>query len=969
MARPFRVPLHAWDRGPLGGTIIARVKPKHMTTTAPVSTAPVSTPALAPVTAHSISQLIPRDVYAVLGTRPEGLAVDEAAARYTSLGPNQITTRQRLWRWLGPLAVAIRPLLLPLWVAAAISYSIDEPQTALALVIAALINTVVGAVQERKAEHAAAALRLALPGYAHVVREGRDYHVVASQVVPGDVLLLHSGEIIPADARVVDEHDLRTVNVALMGETGATRKVAAAVSGEDLLATQLPNIVYAGGRIVSGSAHAVVYATGTATAYGAIAALTETAHEEPSPLLWVFARLGGVVMLLAALAAGAGSLLVVNTSSLTVRETLLIAVGLLTAAVPAGLMPGITITLLEGARRLARQGALVRRLSSVETLGATTVICADKTGTLTQNEMTAREVWTADGPLQVAGVGFNPTGAFAVDDKVIDQATARRRAGSLLRAAVLTSAARLLPPDTFRPQWHILGDAVEAAAIVVAAKAGYKAGDVYDNAPEVLVLPPVDGLSLEGRIVQERSGLVAYLKGAAGDVLPRCTMIVGHDGERPISDQDRQNLRRTLRRYDRSAMRVVAFARRSLPANAAYEAPQTDQVAHDLVLLGLIAVLDPPRQEVQDAIRAVHRAGIRTMMLTGDYTVSAESMARRCALVETSRATVITGIELSEMDDTTLRERLRAGDIIFSRMTPEHKVRVVESLDALGEVVLVTGGEANDVPAIKAADIGVSMGTSSSPAAREAADLVLQDDNFATIASAIAEGRAVEQRARRLVALNLAVTVVKLGAYATALLLHWPLLLTVGQLLLIDLLGGFLPAVALGALPADPLLMARRPRRSGRPLIDLRVYRIGYTWFGLLALAGAAGAALLMMNAQGMRPSPNDLPALALFTGAASHAQDLQVITAYIATGVAVLLGAGLRLRASSRRYPLGRAILALVLVGVASTLVAFMRLPSLRPIAELSSPPWWLWLVVVGAMLLAALLEWGRQRIDRLPK
>ncbi|MDQ5851300.1 MAG: cation-transporting P-type ATPase, partial [Chloroflexota bacterium] len=829
-------------------------------------------------TAHEISQLPPDAVYAALATTPGGLTDDEVAGRLGQYGPNQFAPRPRLRRWLGPLAVAIRPLLLPLWIAAALAVVAGATETALVLAGAAVVNTVAGAVQERKAERATAALRDALPSYAHVVRDGHDSHILAAQVVPGDLLLLHSGELVPADARVVEEHDLRTVNVALMGEAAATRKVAAAVIGEDLLSTELPNLVYAGSRVVAGTAHAVVYATGAQSAYGAIAALTETAHEEPSPLLWVFARLGAVVMLLGAIAAAAGSLIAMNGAGANGHDMLLLAVGLLTAAVPVGLMPGITITLLEGWRRLVRRGALVRRLSSVETLGATTVICADKTGTLTQNEMTVREVWTIDGPLSVSGVGFKPEGSFAADGKMLDQAAVQRRAGALLRATVLTNAARLLPPDTLQPQWHILGDPVEAAAIVAATKAGYRASKLYETVPQVAMLPATDVLPVEGRVVEERSGFVAYLKGPAGALLPRCTAIATRDGERPLKDQDRHAIRHTIRRYDRAAMRTVAFACRRLPAGIAQDMPRTDEVAQDLVLLGLIAVLDPPRQEVEEAIRTCHRAGIRTMMLTGDYTLSAESIARRCALVERSRATVITGIELEAMDDATLRERLRVGDIVFARMTPEHKVRVVEALDAMGEVVLVTGGAANDVPAIKAADIGIAMGTSSSPAVREAADVILQDDNFATVATAIAEGRAVEQRARRLVALNLAGTVVKLTAFVAALLLGWPLL-TVGQLLLIDLLGGFLPAVALGAGPPDPLLMQRRPRRSGRSLIDLRVYRLGYGWFGLLGALAAVGAALLMAAALGVPLNGADTPAPSPFTGRLPGAPYLQIIT------------------------------------------------------------------------------------------
>ncbi|HZG68860.1 MAG TPA: cation-transporting P-type ATPase [Herpetosiphonaceae bacterium] len=919
--------------------------------------------------AHEISQLSIDDVFTALDTSPHGLTNDEADARLRHFGPNTFAPRTRLRSWLSPAASAIRPLLLPLWFAAAIVYAAGEAEIAFALAIAATINMVVGVLQERKAERATAALSDALPGYAHVVRDGRDLHIIAAQVVPGDVLLLHGGEIIAADARVVDEHDLRTVSIALMGEAAPTRKFAAEIRDEELLETELPNLVYAGGRVASGSGHAVVYATGRQTAYGAIASLTETAHEEPSPLLWTITRLGAVVMIIAAGAAIAGGLVARYIAGLDLHDSAVLVAGLLAGAVPAGLLPGITLVLLQGSRRLTRQGASVRRLSSVERLGATTVICADKTGTLTQNEMTVRELWTGDGPIVVSGAGFEPKGEFSAGGKILDQAAVQRRAGPLLRAAVLTSAARLLPPDTLRPHWHILGDPVEAASIVAAAKAGYRANDLYDTIPQVMMLPASNSLPLEGRVVEEDRSCVAYLKGSPVAVLARCTKIATPDGERPLTDGDRTTIRRLLRQYERSAMRAIAFARRTVAEDMARQVPLTSEVARDLVLLGLLAVLDPPRPEVEAAIRACHRAGIRTMMLTGDYTLTAESVARRCALVETSRATTITGLQLSHMDDAALRERLREGDIVFARMTPRHKVRIVEMLDAMGEVVLVTGGAANDVPAIKAADIGIAMGTSSSAAARQAADVVLQNDNFATVAMAIAEGRSVEQRARRLVAINLAVTLLKLTAYLMALLLGWPLLLTIGQLLVVDFMGGFLPAIVLGAGPPNPNLMRRKPRRTGRSLIDRRVYRLGYVWFGLLGTVAALAGAVLMMIARGVGLDGGDLQWNAPLLAENVRAEYPQITTAYIAAGLAALVGAGLRLRSSEQHYPFGRALIAIVLIGMTATLLVLTRFTTLQPFVALSPLPWWLWIVAGMVMVAAALLEWGRQRVDQIPQ
>lgn len=688
-----------------------------------------------PSDVYAIAQLAPDAVYGALATSSAGLDSVEATKRLQQAGPNQLLTRTRFRRFIAPFSAAVRPILLPLWVAVGLAYVIREPGIGFVLLVVALINTVVGAWLEWKAERAATALGDALPSYAHVIRDGRDAHIIAEQIVPGDLLLLHSGETIPADARVVTEQDLRTVNVALMGEAAAHRKVAVAVmdDAEVQLATDLPNLVYAGGRVVSGAGQAVVYATGRNTAYGAIAALTETAHEAPSPLAWVFVRLGGVVMALATVAVIGGLLLARSRAAIDTHSSALIVIGLLTAAVPTGLMPGITVTLVEGWRRLAARGAIVRRLSSVETLGATTVICADKTGTLTQNEMTVRELWTADGVMTVGGVGFNPVGSFTADGATLDQKTVQRRAGALLQACVLTSSARLLPPDTLRPAWHIVGDPVEAALVVAATKAGYQAGEMQSGAHQRVVLPAIDDASLEGRIVEAQGKTMAYLKGPVNALLPRCSTILTATGERALTDNDRLAVKRILRSCERGAVRTIAFARRQAPPQSMSD-PASLDLDHNLIFLGVVAVLDPPRQEVEESIRACHRAGIRTMMLTGDYLLGAESLARRCALVESSRATTITGPDLAHMDDATLRERLRVGDIVFARMTPEHKVRVVETLDAMGEVVLVTGGAANDVPAIKAADIGFAMGTSSSPAAREAADVILEHDNFATVA-------------------------------------------------------------------------------------------------------------------------------------------------------------------------------------------------------------------------------------------
>lgn len=925
------------------------------------------------IDAASIAPLTPEDVLSELKTDRHGLTSHEATIRWNVIGPNDLSGGRRWRSLLRILAVLVRPLLLPLWIGAIIAFVIDRAFMGQALLLIATLNTIVAAIQERKVERAAAALTDILPAYARVMRDGQEQHIMTAMLVPGDVLLLRPNDHVPADARLIEADNLHTINTVLQADDTVTHRVADSVFEDYPSGEQLPNIIYAGGRIASGHGTAVVFATGGRTAFGKIATLTQRAHEEPSPLLHAFARLGGVVLIVGVVGALLGFFYAYTRLGLSVEQSLGIAVLFLVAAVPTGLMPGITLTLIEGARRLQQHKAIFRRLSNVETLGATTVICADKTGTLTQNEMTAREIWTADSMVSISGVGYLPQGEFIAEERTIDPATSNKCLGQLLRAAVLTSTARLLPPDTLRPQWHILGDPIEAAMIVAAKKAHIKAADVYENTPQLAVLNSDRHTALDGVIVQEHNQTLAYVKGMPLDLLARCTMIATQSGDRPITDRDRQALKKALQRYQRDAMRTIGFARRQLTSDDP-RATRIDDVAYNLVLLGVIAVVDPPRQEVAEAIEACHNAKIRTIMLTGDDTLSATSIARRCTLVRGARSNVLSGQEIETMDQPTLQEQLRSGDMVLARLSPEHKVRVVEALEAMGEVVLVTGGAASDVPALKAAYTGIAMGANGSPAACQAADLILLDDNFATIAETIAEGRAVEQRVRRLVALNLGITVVKLVALIAALLFGLPLLLTVGQQLLIDVLAGLLPGLAIGAGRPDPRLMLRPPRATGRPLLARKVYVLGYGWFGALAALLALVASIVYITSQADAYTLNDLVTSNLLpydqrVNDEAGLHGLITTSLYAVMSIAALLGAALirRSAAPNDRRPL---LLLLGLVGLSfAILVACIVWPTAHAYVALTTIPSWGWVAALGGTAIVAGLEMARQRLDPIFK
>jgi P-type Ca2+ transporter type 2C len=920
----------------------------------------------------SIVSLPPETVLSELKTDQNGLSSPEAAIRMNVIGSNDLVIRSGWRSALAALAIVVRPLLLPLWIAAIIAFTIDRPFTGQALLITAMLNTVVAAIQERKAERATAALHDILPAYARVLRDGQEQNIFSSMLVPGDLLLLRPNDLIPADARLIEAENLHTVNSVLQSDDTVIHQIADPIFDDDHSGAH-PNIVYAGSRVVRGHGMAVVFATGVRTAFGKIAVLTQRAHEEPSPLLRAFARLGGVVLTVGVVGATLGFFYGNTQLGLTVEQSLGIAVLFLVAAVPTGLMPGITLTLIEGARRLQQRKAIFRRLSNVETLGATTVICADKTGTLTQNEMTVREIWTSDHSVAVTGIGYQPQGEFTVDQRTLDSAAATKALGPVLRAAVMTSTARLLPPDTLRPKWHILGDPIEAAMIVAAAKAQIKAADLYGQIPQLAVLNSDRHTALDGVIVHEQGQTIAYVKGIPADLLSRCTMIASSAGDRPINERDRLALKKTLQRYQRDAMRTIAFARRQLTSDDP-RATRIDDVAYNLVLLGVVAVIDPPRQEVAEAIEACHNAKIRTIMLTGDDTLSATSIARRCTLVRSPRAQVLSGQEIEAMDQAALKEHLRSGDMVLARLSPEHKVRVVEALEALGEVVLVTGGAASDVPALKVAYTGIAMGASGSPAACQAADLVLLDDNFATIADTIAEGRAVEQRVRRLVALNLGTTVVKLAALIAALAFGWPLLLTVGQQLLIDFLAGLLPGLAIGAGRPDPRLMLRPPRATGRPLLARKVYLLGYGWFGLLASALALISSVVYFSNQANLYTLNELVSSNLLPydlriNDAAGLHGLITTSLYVVMSTAALLGAAL-IRRSAAPNDWRPLLLLLGLVGLSfGILVACIIWETAHAYIALTTIPSWGWVAALGGTAIVAGLEMIRQRLDPIFK
>jgi len=803
---------------------------------------------------HSVAE-----AYAALGTDARGLAAAEAAARLRSCGPNMLETVRRkplIWTFLGQFT---HLMALLLWVGGLVGFIAQMPQLALAIWMVNLINGLFSFWQEYRAERAAAALRALLPAHARVLRDGEVREILRAEVVPGDLLMLAEGDQVSADGRLVEAHELRVDQSTLTGESRPVPKGAEAYAATAGERAALPNVVFAGTTVVAGTGKALVFATGMRSAFGAIARLTQSVPETPSPLQQELARVTRVV---SAIAVGVGLaffLLSVGVAGVNPAESLIFAMGMIVAFVPEGLLPTVTLALAIGVQRMARRSALVKRLSAVETLGCTQVICTDKTGTLTENAMTVRQLWAGGRQYAVSGGGYTPTGEISAAGRPASDDDLR----ALLRAGALCNDARLISAEEGAARggpaaWSILGDPTEAALQVAARKGGLDLAAEAGAAPRIHEIPFESRRKLMSTIHMPASlhmdGTyssgggqalpIVYTKGAPNEVLARCVGAQIDGRVLPLDDALRAAALGAKDQLAREGLRVLGVAMRELPRGSA--AWSADEVERELTFLGLAAMYAPPRPEVAAAVGQCHRAGIRIVMITGDDGLTAESIARRLAIVTGESPRLIGGPELDTLDEAALATALE-GEVIFARAAPEQKLRIVTALQRMGKVVAVTGDGVNDAPALKQADIGVAMGLSGTDVARESADMILTDDNFATIVHAIEEGRAVYANIRKFVTYIFTSNMPEAVPFVLFALSggRIPLALTVMQVLAIDLGTDMLPALALGAEPAERGVMERPPRRREDHLISRGLLLRALCFLGLIQ----SGVAMLAFYA------------------------------------------------------------------------------------------------------------------------
>lgn len=861
-----------------------------------------------------------------------GLSERDVSLRLREQGANELPSTPRVRPWRLMVSQFNSPIVWALVLAGVVSAALRQWTDAVVILAIVVLNAIAGFAQSWRAESGIAALRRMTAPEARVVREGKVRMVRANRVVKGDILDLQAGDGVAADAILLRCATLSCNESPLTGESESVDKRLPSADASPSPVESPEHYVFQGTHITRGSARARVTAIGTATHLGQIAELVHAgpAIAPPTPLQLRLNAVGrmlvwsalGIVLLLFGLGIWRG---------MPFMQLFMTSVSLAVAAVPEGLPAAVTVALSLGASRMAKRGALVRRLSAVETLGATDVICTDKTGTLTEGAMTTRALYVAGLRLQVSGAGYGPEGDIRMEDRP-PQGKQSTAMNALALAQVANNHADRVLTDGV---WRALGDPTEAAMLVAAAKAGVERGPLNLTQPVVFEFPFDSERKRSTTIRGKDAGQRAYVTGAPGTMLERCTSLWTTDGVRPMTDTDRKAILDEAAALADRALRVLASAWRDLatPVPDTQTKADIDGVENDLTFIGLTGMQDPLRAGSRDAVAQCHSAGIRVIMITGDHIRTASAIAAELALGEGIQA--LTGTQLEALTDTELREKVAVVDV-YARVTAEHKRRIVDALIANGSVVAMTGDGVNDAPALRGADIGIAMGLAGTAVSREASDMVLTDDNFATIVVAVAEGRGIYDNIRKTLQYLLAGNVSELLAMTCCLVFGLPLMLLPLQLLYLNLATDGLPALCLATDPLDPDVMKRLPRGRTTPLLN-RSFLVTLTITSLLTAAVS----------------------LSTFVWALQHStpEEARTMAFTVLVMAELLRSSGARSEREpfwSRRVPLNLPLFTVVSVSLIVQ-VLMLRVPVLGNWLGLVSLPW----LTILALFGIALIPW----------
>lgn len=787
-----------------------------------------------------------------LQTKADGLETNEAARRLEQYGRNELTAQIEVPRWMLFVSQFKDLLVITLMAAAAISFIIGSIRDAVVMIIIVLINAVIGFMQEYKVSRILESLKNLIKSPARAVRGGEVAEVPQDQLVPGDVVRLEAGDKIPADIRVIESFDLRTEDFALTGESMPQGKNSTAIT-EDCVIGDRDNMVFMGTTVTSGSATGVVVRTGMETEMGRIAGMTQTTEEAASPLE---RELGALARWLTITVVIIGGVLfgVSLWQGFSLFTSMVFGLGIAVALVPQALPAQVTVALSTTSKRLAEHNAVVRSLPSVETLGSTSVISTDKTGTLTKNEMTVTAIWFNNRHYSMTGTGYEPQGEILgesggpLDQKEIEEIEI------MMDAATMASNAEIHAPDEEHDTWYPVGDPTEAALVTMSTKIGTRSPTEDEENPELKEFPFDSERKLMSSVRQFGDRDQLAMKGATASVLAASKYIYRDGKAEPITKKDHDATIAVNEEFSKKALRVLAIAYR--PLDQSGKDYTVEEAEKDVTFLGLVGMTDPPRKGVKEAIAVCHGAGIRTFIMTGDHQITAQAVGMEIGLSESGRPSpVITGKELKAMDDPGLSEAMSEEEsLIFSRVDPEDKLRIVDLLEKNGEVVAVTGDGVNDAPALRKADIGVAMGKIGTDVAKEASELVLLDDSFPTLVEAVKEGRTIYANLRKTVLASMTTNgaelfVVLLGLAAVAMK-DWAIPILAIQILAIDLLAEIMPLTCLTFDPGFEEIMERPPRDLGEHILN-RITSIEVIFFGLLIGTLAFVNYALFMSRQG----------------------------------------------------------------------------------------------------------------------
>lgn len=780
-----------------------------------------------------------QEVLSQLHTSEKGLTSDQAARRLAEYGYNELQDKSQKSAWILLLEQFKNLLIIILLVAVALSAILGEVADAIVIFIIVLFAAGLGFIQEYRAEKAIQALKRMAAPLASVLRDGEEREVPARELVPGDMIIIRTGDKIPADARIVADYNLRTVEAALTGESMPIDKSCEPVDEGAVLGDRI-NMLFMGTIAVYGRCTAVVVSTGSSTEFGKIAGLLEGVEEEKTPLQINLDRMSKWI------AIGALALCFVLAILGVLRgheplEMLIWGVSLAVAAVPEALPAVVTISLALGVSKMVKKHALVRKLPAVETLGCTTIICSDKTGTMTQDQMTLRKIWVNNKTIDITGAGYEPTGNFLNNHSIIDPA-ADDDLRRYLASANLCSDTRLFKEDGL---WKIKGDPTEGAFVVAAVKAGLQIENIRSRYPRENEIPFSSETKRMTVIYTEETGPVAYSNGAAEVILNSCEYIRIDGREIPLDESEKERINSIIQSFASNALRVLGTSYKRLPAGYVLD----ESVNKGMVLLGLGGMIDPPRPEVKDSINKCKQAGIKTVMITGDHKLTAVAIAQELGILEQGCA--VTGADLAKLSRDEFDAAVEKIEV-YARVSPENKLDVVEALAKKGHVVAMTGDGVNDAPALKKADIGVAMGIRGTDVAKEAADMILTDDNFASIVAAVEEGRNIFENIKKylmyLLSCNMGEILIMSIAVLFGPLLGFPpdaLPLIAIQILYVNLATDGLPAIALSVDPPDPDIMKRKPRPRNQSIFTRRILTlmiVAGVWSAIANLAIFKGA-------------------------------------------------------------------------------------------------------------------------------